>query len=187
VSGRHVILVGLPGSGKSTVGPLVGDGLGAPFVDVDAIIEERIGLPIPRIFSERGEAAFRECERGIVAELVAEEGGRIIAPGGGWAAQPGALESVAGRALTVYLETAPATAALRAQNGAVRPLLGLGRGGEGEGEGEGGEAADDRMRELYAERCGRYAACEAAVVTDDRTPGEVAGAVVEVARIRGGW
>src|SRR5439155_23731928 len=60
---RHIVLIGLPGSGKTTVGRLVAERLGTGFVDVDAIIERREGRPITMIFAEKGEAAFREMER----------------------------------------------------------------------------------------------------------------------------
>jgi shikimate kinase len=60
---RHVLLVGLPGSGKTTVGMLVARDLGATFVDVDAAIIRREGRPVTLIFAEKGEAAFREMER----------------------------------------------------------------------------------------------------------------------------
>jgi len=172
---RHVILVGLPGAGKTTVGRLVARELGTPFVDVDGLIEERLGMPVAQVFLERGERAFRDHEGATVEELVAREAPHVIAPGGGWAAQPGSLESVAGRALTVYLETTPATAAVRAQNGTVRPLLGP--------EPSGYEA---RVTELHRERDRHYSACDAVVATDGRTPAEVAGQVAELARSPGG-
>jgi len=83
---RHVVLIGLPGSGKSTVGRLVAERLGAAFVDIDAIIERREGRPIALIFAEKGEAAFREMERKEMETTLAAEPA-VIAPGGGWAAQ----------------------------------------------------------------------------------------------------
>ena len=171
-----MILVGLPGAGKTTVGRIVAEHLGVRFAEVDALIEERVGLPIPKIFSDRGEGAFREYESEIVAELVASDHARVIAPGGGWAAQAHSLDSVAGRALTVYLETTPATAAVRARNGVLRPLLGADEG-----------AYEGRIAELHRTRQRYYSGCDVSVSTDGRTPVEVAQEVVELARSHGGY
>ena len=175
MKGGHVILVGLPGAGKTTVGRLVAEHLGVRFADVDVLIEERIGIPIPRIFSDRGEDSFREYEREIVAELVASDRPQVIAPGGGWAAQAQSLDSVAGRALTVYLETTPATAAVRARNGVLRPLLGADEAGY-----------EGRISELHRTRQRCYSGCAVSVSTDGRTAVEVAQEVVELARSHGG-
>ena len=172
MSGGHLILVGLPGAGKTTVGRLVAQDLGVPFVDVDTLIEERIGVSIAEIFADQGEAAFRELERQCVAKLAAEHSPCVIAPGGGWAAQPGTLRSVAGEALTVYLETAPAVAAERSRGGPERPLL--------------ADRREEGMRELHGQRERFYARCDASVPTDNRTPREVASEVVELARISEG-
>lgn len=79
---RHIILVGLPGSGKSTVGPRVAEALGVPFEDLDAIIIRRMGMPVARIFGEFGEAHFRKLEREVTAERLAAPPS-VIAPGGG--------------------------------------------------------------------------------------------------------
>ncbi|HYS60296.1 MAG TPA: shikimate kinase, partial [Gemmatimonadales bacterium] len=98
---RHIVLIGLPGSGKTTVGRLVAERLGAGFVDVDAIIERREGRPITLIFAEKGEAAFREMERKEMETALAAEPA-VIAPGGGWAAQPGAIDSAKSHALVIY-------------------------------------------------------------------------------------
>ena len=64
---RHVVLVGLSGSGKSTVGRLLGDRLSRPFVDTDDVVVALAGRPIPEIFAAEGEAAFREVERRAAA------------------------------------------------------------------------------------------------------------------------
>ncbi len=171
MTARHLILVGLPGAGKTTVGRLVAEDLGWPFVDVDALIEERVGSSPPAIFADRGEAEFRKLERRSIGELIAEDRCQVIAPGGGWAAQAGALESVAERAFTVYLQTDPHVAAARTEESHHRPLLDVD-----------GAGRETRMRELYWQRERSYDRCDAVVETDERTAAEVARKVAELAR-----
>ena len=80
--GRPIILVGLMGCGKTTVGKALSKRTGMPLLDTDAIIEEQIGCPIPEIFASEGEGAFRALEREITAE-VGKLSGKIILTGGG--------------------------------------------------------------------------------------------------------
>lgn len=173
---KHLILVGLPGAGKTTVGPLVAQALGVPFVDIDPLIEERFGAPVTEIFSTRGEEAFRLLEGELVTQAMEAGAPQVIAPGGGWAAQPGNLESVAGGAVTVYLVAAPETASARTGSSGHRPLLD-----------EPGGDRQVRMRELYQQRERFYSRCDAAVETDGRTPAEVADAVAQLARSKARW
>ena len=170
---RHVVLIGLPGSGKTTVGKLVADALKAPFVDIDAIVARKEGRPISMIFAEKGESVFRELER---VEMEAALGGvpAIIAPGGGWAAQQGALSSVQQRGLVVYLKTRPDTAASRAAPQGNRPLLT-------------GEDPSSQMRELLKEREPFYVLADATVETDRKAPAKVVEEIVRLARTRAGW
>jgi shikimate kinase len=170
---RHIVLIGLPGSGKSTVGRLVADTLHAPFVDIDALIIRKEGRPIEIIFAERGEAAFRQLEAQEM-DLALLGTPAVIAPGGGWAAQPGALATAQGRALLVYLKTRPSTATTRAVPPGNRPTLM-------------GEDPELRMRELLREREPFYVQADAQVETDGRRPADVAAAVVRLARERGQW
>lgn len=170
----HVLLVGLPGSGKTTVGRLVAQTLDARFVDVDALVEARTGMRVERLFAERGEAAFRALERDEVASELAGEPG-VIAPGGGWAAQPGNLEAAAA-ALTVYLSVTPEEAARRlaADGSTVRPLL---------------PRRDllGALERLLAARQPFYARCRATVETVGQNPEGVARGVAQLARSLGGW
>lgn len=79
---RHLILVGLPGSGKTTVGRLVAQRLGLPFADCDALVEEMAGMTIPQIFAQQGEVRFRRLEHQALLALCGGER-RVIATGGG--------------------------------------------------------------------------------------------------------
>jgi shikimate kinase len=128
---KHVVLVGLPGSGKTTVGRAAAAQAGFPFLDFDEEIERRSGLTPSAFFLDRGEPAFRAEEVALSRELV----GRhtiVVAPGGGWIAQPAARDALGAQAVLVYLKVTPATAALR-MGGEVltRPLLASGSPVEG--------------------------------------------------------
>ena len=170
---RHVVLIGLPGSGKTTVGKLVADALKAPFLDIDATVARKEGRPISMIFAEKGESVFREMER---VEVEAALGGvpAIIAPGGGWAAQPGALSSVQQRGLVVYLKTRAETAVSRSAPQGNRPVLM-------------GEDPASQMRELLNEREPFYVLADATVETDRKAPAKVVEEIVRLARTRAGW
>jgi shikimate kinase len=85
---RHVLLVGLPGVGKSLVGRLVAEELRAPLLDIDSILVRQMGMPIAQIFGMVGEPRFRAMERDAVDTARAREPA-VIVPGAGWAAQPG--------------------------------------------------------------------------------------------------
>jgi len=170
---RHVVLIGLPGSGKSTVGRLVAEQLRATFVDIDAIVERREGRPITMIFAEKGEAAFREMERKEMETALASEPA-VIAPGGGWAAQPGAIEGAKLRALVIFLYTRPETATQRAAPEGTRPALS-------------GEDPVARMRLLQRERDEFYRSAHAQVDTDRKSAPQVANEVVRLAQSSAGW
>lgn len=119
----HVILVGLPGCGKTTVGRAVAERLNRPFLDLDEEIERREGESIGQIFGERGEAYFRQLERQLTEE-VRECGGMIVSPGGGWAANPGLVALLRPPGRLVYLRVRPETALERlGANRSLRPLL----------------------------------------------------------------
>ena len=79
---ENIILIGMPGSGKSTVGKLLAEQIGRPFVDADAAIVEAAGMSIPEIFATSGEDGFRQIETQVLAQL-GKQSGLIIATGGG--------------------------------------------------------------------------------------------------------
>lgn len=119
----HIILVGLPGAGKSTIGMLLATKLAKTFLDFDLEIERREGMPVTQIFGERGEPGFRELERKLTEEL-REFGNMILAPGGGWVADATVVELLRPPAKLVYLRVKPETALRRlASEANARPLL----------------------------------------------------------------
>jgi shikimate kinase len=119
----HLVLVGLPGAGKSTVGRMVAEKLGRTFLDFDAEIERREGMPITQIFGERGEGGFRELERKLTEE-VKEFGNMVLAPGGGWITDPAVVALIRPPAKMVYLRVRPEMALKRLTGEAGgRPLL----------------------------------------------------------------
>jgi shikimate kinase len=119
----HLILVGLPGSGKSTVGKAVAERLGRSFLDFDVEIERRQGKTIAEIFGEKGEGHFRELERALTEEL-RSMGNMILAPGGGWVTNPEVVRLVRPPGRLVYLRLRPETALKRlGAERTTRPLL----------------------------------------------------------------
>lgn len=87
LAAANICLIGMPGAGKSTVGRRVAETLKRPFVDMDAEIVERIGMPIPQFFAQKGEAAFRDLETEVLASF-ADRHGLVIATGGGAVMRP---------------------------------------------------------------------------------------------------
>jgi shikimate kinase len=124
--GPAAILIGPPGAGKSTVGPLLAARLGVGFLDTDDRVEVVAGKPVSEIFIDDGEQAFRALERAAVAWAVSgadgELGGGVVGLGGGAVLDPGTQRLLAGQPV-VYLATGFAAAAKRVGMDRPRPLL----------------------------------------------------------------
>ena len=119
----HVVLVGLPGAGKTTVGRALADRLGLQFIDFDLEIARRSGQTIPEIFATRGEREFRTLEAELTREVAAAPPA-VIAPGGGWVVQSGLIDMLRPPAVLIHLRVTPATAIARMRSSvADRPLL----------------------------------------------------------------
>ena len=162
----NVVLTGFMGTGKSTVGRLLAERLGRPFVDVDAQIVERAGCTIPEIFAKRGEAGFRTLE-GEVCRDVGGRGGLVIATGGGALLDEDVREAMEETGTIVCL-TCDVDEILRRLGGVLnRPLLDRSFG-------------DPRLRieRLLTERAEGYAALPHHVDTMGCAPDEVVEAIV---------
>jgi shikimate kinase len=119
----HLVLVGLAGAGKSTVGELLADALQRSFLDFDMEITRRCGMSVPEIFGQKGEGYFRELETMLTREL-AETGGMVLAPGGGWILNDENRSLLSPLARMIYLKVSPEVALHRMGAAtAGRPLL----------------------------------------------------------------
>jgi shikimate kinase len=119
---RPVVLVGLMGVGKSTVGRRLARRLGLPFVDSDSEIEETVGLPWGELFERYGEADYRDGERRLVARLVDGQV-KVIATGGGVFVDPRTRELLKEKTITVWLDAPVDVLAERTSRRNTRPLL----------------------------------------------------------------
>ena len=119
---RCIVLVGLMGAGKSSVGRRLARRLGMPFVDSDDAIEEAADRKVAEIFADYGEPAFRDVERRVIARLI---GGapKVIATGGGAFVDPETRALVLERCIAIWLDADVATLADRVARRGHRPLL----------------------------------------------------------------
>ena len=171
----HLVLVGLPGAGKSAVGRQVAESLGAPLFDIDQLLVREMGMPVVQIFGMVGEPRFREMEHKAVQAAVAAEEPAVIVPGGGWAAEPGHMQWARDSScLRIYLSCGPATAWKRLEEGEVRPLLV-------------GPDPVGKLRALLEAREPYYRLADFEVTTERGTEEQVVAGVLDVARKHGGW
>lgn len=118
---RHLALVGFMGAGKSTLGPLLAERLGRPFVSVDSAVEERFGASVSVIFEQHGEAEFRRREEEAAADVLARRPLAVVELGGGALGSVRTRAALAAHAFTVHLQTTPEEAWERVA-GSDRPL-----------------------------------------------------------------
>lgn len=150
---RHIVLVGLMGAGKTSVGKRLAQRLGLPFVDSDHAIEESARMSIPEIFAERGEAEFRAGERKVIARLLGEKQ-QVIATGGGAYMDPETRERVREQAISLWLNADLPVLMRRVQRRQNRPLL---------------QSADPEatMRDLMDRRYPVYAEADAQILSQE--------------------
>ena len=119
---KLIVLVGMPGCGKTSVGRRIAKQLGRAFVDTDHEVEHRVGCSIRSYFEREGEAAFREIEGTVIDELTLRHRG-ILATGGGAILREDSRMRLKARGYVVYLRSSPEECAGRLRHDAARPLL----------------------------------------------------------------
>lgn len=119
---KNIVLVGFMGTGKTTVGKLLSDKTGMPLVDMDALIVERAGKSINKIFAEEGEPHFRNLECEMAKELAGQQN-QVISTGGGIVLNPDNISAFAQTGLTVCLIASAETVLERVKHDTTRPLL----------------------------------------------------------------
>jgi len=176
--GRHLVLIGMMGVGKSSVGRRVALRLGRQFLDTDRLVEQEAGCTVAEIFAAEGEAAFRALENAAVRRALESDPYAVIAFGGGAVLEPANRGLARELALVVWLQ-APAgelarrvSASIRRSGGTARPLLNQGR------------TPEQVLEDLAGQREDAYrAAAHVLVDTSGRSPGQTATAVL----IATGW
>jgi len=164
---RSVVLVGMMGAGKSSVGRRVALRLGIPFVDADTEIEKAAGMAITDIFAIRGEAEFRSGEARVILRLL-EGGPQVLATGGGAFINPDTRAAIAAKGISIWLKAEPDVLMKRIKRRQDRPLL---------------HTADPAatLRKLLEEREPVYALADLTVqsreVTHDRIVDEIVAAI----------
>ena len=158
------VLIGLPGSGKSTIGRRLAKALGVTLLDTDVAIEQQTGRSIADIFATDGEREFRRIEEGVVRAALAEHDG-VLSLGGGAVTSPGVCAALAGHTV-IYLEINATEGVRRTGGNTVRPLLA-------------GPDRAEKYRDLMSKRVPLYRrVATLRVDTNRRNPGAVVRYIV---------
>ena len=163
---NNIVLIGMMGCGKSTVGALLSKRLGVELIDTDALIEAREGRTIPWLFRERGEDYFRSCEERLAGEL-AGKSGLVISCGGGLPLREEAIRPLRGSGTVFFLCRDPG---LTYDSGVLgdRPLAQEGR---------------EAFVERFARREPVYRRWAHHIIDGSRSPQEAADAILEVLKL----
>ena len=165
LAGRTIVLVGMMGAGKTTVGRRLAAKLDLPFRDADAEIEAAAGMPVPDIFANYGEPAFRDGERRVIGRLL-DGPPLVLATGGGAYMDPATRARIAESAISVWLKVDHETLMRRVRRRSNRPLLKT-------------PDPEATMRQLMAQRYPIYAEADLTVESSDLPHERVVAEVIE--------
>jgi shikimate kinase len=167
--GRHIVLIGFMGAGKSSVARCIASELRLPLVDTDENLERQEGMTVAELFVKRGEQAFRDLEAGQLASLLGSSRS-VVSCGGGVVTHEPSCRLLAELGCVVYLRTSISSVLERISDKSTRPLL----------------AGSRAPGELLAERLPLYEqAAEVTISTDGKTVAEVASAAMAALQARG--
>lgn len=163
---RSIVLVGLMGAGKTTIGRRLAARLGLPFVDADHEIERVSDMSIPDYFEKYGEPEFRQLEKRVLARLLGDGGAIVVATGGGAFMNEETRTTILSRAVSVWLKADHETLMRRVRRRGNRPLLKT-------------EDPDATMRRLIEERYPVYGLADVTVTSTDTSHDKVTQDVVD--------
>jgi shikimate kinase len=163
---RSIVLIGLMGAGKTSIGKRLAARLGLPFTDADSEIESAAGQRIDEIFAEHGEAYFRQGERRVIARLL-RSGPQVLATGGGAFMDAGTRERIAASGISIWLRAELPVLMKRVKRRSDRPLLKRGD-------------AQEIMRKLLEERSPVYAKADLTVDSHEAPHDTIVGEIVEM-------
>lgn len=161
---RSIVLIGMMGAGKTTIGRRLSHRLSLPFVDADAEIERAAAKTIPEIFAEHGEPYFRDGERRVIRRLLGE-GPQVLATGGGAYMNEETREAVANHGISVWLKADFEVLASRVRRKSNRPLLDT-------------PDPDETIRRLMRDRYPVYAGADITVHSRDVSHDVVADEII---------
>ena len=165
IGSRAIVLVGMMGSGKSSVGKKLATRLGLPFVDADTEIETAAGMTIPEIFAQRGETEFRNSERRVIGRILTTRAPLVLATGGGAFMNAETRARIADLGISIWLKADLELLARRIGRKDTRPLVR-------------GKDPLEVLITLAAERDPLYAQADIVVETGDTPHNEAVEAVV---------
>ena len=155
---ERILLVGMMGAGKTTVGRGLAQRFGWPYLDSDEEVRRRTGRTVPQLFAERGEPAFRAEESAVLAEACSSTHPVVVSVAGGAVLDPENRKLLAASGLVVWLRASLATLTQRVGDGRTRPLL--------------GDDPGAALVQLYPKRAPLYEAVATVVVDVDDIPSD---------------
>jgi shikimate kinase len=165
IGSRAIVLVGMMGSGKSSVGRRLATKLGMPFVDADTEIETAAGMTIPEIFAQRGEAEFRNGERRVISRILITRSPLVLATGGGAFMNAETRARIADLGISIWLKADPDVLMRRVRKNSKRPLLQTAN-------------PEETLRRLLREREPVYALSDLTLVSRDEPHDVVVNAAI---------